>query len=63
MRSSSASVTSRGLDEVRVTSRAPIRFDPRDLGFAVGSFAEEFGLRLTNEVEVNLDLGMKFSIV
>ncbi len=47
---------------MKIVSRAPFRFDPRDLGFAVASFAEEFGLKLETEVEVTVDLTLPYII-
>jgi aerobic-type carbon monoxide dehydrogenase small subunit (CoxS/CutS family) len=47
---------------LRITSRAPLRFDPRDLGFAVAPFAEEFGLELSTEVEVTFDLNLPYVV-
>lgn len=47
---------------LRVSSRAPFRFNPRDLGFAVAPFAEEFGLELGNEVEITVAVDLPYVI-
>ncbi|CAM3240841.1 2Fe-2S iron-sulfur cluster binding domain-containing protein [Corallococcus sp. ZKHCc1 1396] len=41
---------------LRITSRAPVTLDMRDLGFSVDAFASEFFLRLTRTVEITFDL-------
>lgn len=41
---------------LRITSRAPVALDMRDLGFSVDSFAKEFFLRLGRTVELTFDL-------
>jgi len=48
---------------LRIVSRAPIRFDLRDLEFPVVPFIQEFGLRLGQEVEVTLDVQLPYTII
>lgn len=47
---------------LRISSRAPLTVDPRDLGFAVDAFAGEFGLKLGKTVEISLDLRLPFAV-
>jgi hypothetical protein len=49
-------VTVLNATSLRISSRAPVALDMRDLGFSVDSFAKEFYLRLGRTVEITFDL-------
>jgi aerobic-type carbon monoxide dehydrogenase small subunit (CoxS/CutS family) len=52
----------RSSDRLQLTSRKPLAIDMQSLGFPVESFADEFGLTLSREAEVTLDLELPYTI-
>ncbi len=49
--------------QVNLTSREPLRFDPRDLDLPIVAFAKEFGLKFSALVEVTLDALIPFEVI
>lgn len=47
---------------LRLTSRAPLLLDMRDLGFGIQAFAKEFYLKLGNTVEIIIDTELDYVI-
>ena len=48
-------------DRVRITSRTPFDFHIRKLGFPIEAFAAEFGLALSRDVSVTVDLELPYT--
>lgn len=49
--------------QINLTSREPLRFDPRDLDLPIASFAREFGLKFSTFVEITVDAQIPYEIV